>query len=135
MVGVATSVRRAALLATTVILTAAAQPARLAQAVELRDVSGWWIAIDETFPKHWKSGAIAPMEELLQINPDGRVTDRVMNFWAGSHRTCLENKVCSVLPKVANARLKVNTNRWSFIQVVPTNAHLDTPTGEALVRQ
>ncbi len=68
-----------------------------ARAVELRDVSGWWIAIDETFPKHWKSGAIAPMEEVLQINPDGRVTDRVMNFWAGTHRACLENKVCSDL--------------------------------------
>ena len=135
MAGVATSTRRFALLATAAILTAAGLAARPAHAVELRDVSGWWIAIDDTLPKHWKSGAIMPMEEVLQINPDGRVTDRVMNFWAGSHRACLENKVCSDLPQIANARLKVTANRWSFIQVVPANARLDTPSGEALVRQ
>jgi hypothetical protein len=127
--------RRSALLATVAVLMAVGQSARPARAVELRDVSGWWIAIDDTFPKQWKSGAITPMEEVLQINPDGRVTDRVMNFWAGSHRSCLENKVCSDLPQIATAKLKVNTNRLSFIQVVPTNARLDTPTGEALVRQ
>src|ERR1700755_2598125 len=118
MVRVATSVRRSALLATAAILVAAGHPGS-AQAVELRDVSGWWIAIDDTLPKQWKSGAVTPMEEALQINPDGRGTDRVMNFWAGSHRRCFENKVCSDLPQIATARLKVNTNRLSFIQVVP----------------
>src|SRR5438874_2533003 len=132
---VTASVRRAALLATAAIAMAASHPAPSAQAVELRDVSGWWIAIDETFPKHWKSGAIAPMEEVLQINPDGRVSDRVMNFWAGSNRACLENKVCSDLPQIATARIKVNANRLSFITVVATTAHLDTPSGETLVRQ
>jgi len=75
---VAASVRRTALLAMATIAVTASHPAASARAVELRDVSGWWIAIDETFPKHWKSGAIAPMEEVLQINPDGRVSDRVL---------------------------------------------------------
>lgn len=92
MLRVATSVRRSALLATAAILMAAGQPARSAQAVELRDVSGWWIAIDETFPKQWKSGAIAPMEEVLQINPDGRVTDRAMNFWAVATAAALRTR-------------------------------------------
>lgn len=128
-------VRRSALLATVAIAVAASHPIRSAQAVELSDVSGWWISIDETFPKHWKSGAIAPMEEVLQINPDGRVSDRVMNFWAGSHRACLENKVCSDLPQIATGRVKVNSNRLSFINVVATNARLDTPSGDMLVRQ
>src|SRR5258708_11475273 len=132
MVRWATSVRGSAVLATAAIVVAASHPVGSARAVELRDVSGWWIAIDDTFPKHWKSGAIAPMEEVLQINPDGRVSDRVMNFWAGSHQACLENKVCSDLPQITNARLKVSANRWSFISVVPTNARLDTPTGDTL---
>src|SRR5205085_4141103 len=135
MARVAVFVRRSALLATAAIAMAASHPVGSAQAVELRDVSGWWIAVDETFPKHWKSGAIAPMEEVLQINPDGRVTDRVMNFWAGSYRACLENKVCSDLPQIATARLKVSANRLSFISVVATTARLVTPSGDTLVRQ
>src|SRR5215207_4679232 len=135
MTRLAASVRHSALLATVAIAVAASHPIGSAQAVELGDVSGWWISIDETFPKHWKSGAIAPMEEVLQINPDGRVSDRVMNFWAGSHLACLENKVCSDLPQIATARVKVNANRLSFINVVATNARLDTPSGDTLVRQ
>ena len=126
--------RRTAWLAIAVALGMNGLTSKASQALETQELAGWWIAIDDTLPKHWKSGAIMPMEEVLQINPDGRVTDRVMNFWAGSHRACLENKVCSDLPQIANARLKVTANRWSFIQVVPANARLDTPSGEALVR-
>ena len=120
------SVRRTALLAAAAILLAAGQ-AKTAQAVEMRDIAGWWLAIDDTFPKHWKTGAMTPMEEVLQINPDGRVTDRVMNFWAGSHRACLENKVCSDVPQVATARVRVSGDKLSFSNVVASNARLDTP--------
>ena len=109
--------------------------ANTAQAVEMRDIAGWWLAIDDTFPKHWKAGAMTPMEEVLQINPDGRVTDRVMNFWAGSHRACLENKVCSDVPQIATARVRVSGDKLSFSNVVASNARLDTPSGEALVRK
>ena len=88
----------------------------------MRDIAGWWLAIDDTFPKHWKAGAITPMEEVLQINPDGRVTDRVMNFWAGSHRACLENKVCSDVPQIAVARVRVSGDKLNFTNVVASNA-------------
>src|SRR6201991_2372776 len=129
------SVRRAALLGlTTATLAAAAHP-RPAHAGEMRDIAGWWLAIDDTFPRHWKSGAITPMEEVLQINPDGRVTNRVMNFWAGSHRACLENKVCSDVPQIAMARVRVGGDKLSFSNVVASNARLDPPAGEARRRK
>ena len=71
---------------------------RPAQALEAQELTGWWIAIDDTLPKLWKQGAIAPMEEVVQIEADGAVTDRVMNFWAGGAQVCLEAKVCSDFP-------------------------------------
>ncbi len=106
-----------------------------AHAVELRDLAGWWIAVDDTFPKHWKARSIAPMEEVLQINPDGRVTNRVMNFWAGSHQACFENKVCSDLPQISNSRLRIAGTRIGFQTTVATTARLDTNSGDALVRR
>jgi len=48
-----------------------------AHALEAQELTGWWIAIDETLPKLWKQGAVAPMEEVVQIEADGAVTDRV----------------------------------------------------------
>src|SRR5690349_4402850 len=78
---------------------------RSAHALEAPELTGWWIAIDDTLPKLWKQGAIAPMEEVVQIEADGTVTDRVMNFWAGGAQACLENKVCSDFPALAVAKL------------------------------
>ena len=129
------SVRRTALLLTATAAFLVPGNPQPAQAVEMRDIAGWWLAIDDTFPKHWKAGAITPMEEVLQINPDGRVTDRVMNFWAGSHRACLENKVCSDVPQIAVGRVRVSGDKLNFSNVVASNARLDTPAGEALVRK
>src|SRR3990167_7502216 len=74
-----------------------------ARAMEAGHLAGWWIAIDDVLPTLWKQGAIAPMEEIVQINPDGSVSNRVMNFWAGSHQACFEGKVCSDMPAIAAA--------------------------------
>jgi len=133
MVAVTTSARRALSLAAAVLAIAAcAAPAR---ALEPRELAGWWIAIDDTFPKLWQQRATAPVEEVLQINPDGRITDRAMNFWAGSHQACLEKNVCSDLPQIAVARMRLTGNRLTFFNVVVSNARLDSPEGDALIRR
>src|SRR5438045_2507621 len=82
-----------------------------AHALEAQELTGWWISIDETLPKLWKQGAVAPMEEVVQIEADGTVTDRVLNFWAGGAQACLENKVCSDFPAIAVAKLQAGGNK------------------------
>ena len=75
------------------------------------------------------------MDQVVQINADGTVSDRVMNFWAGGAQACLEAKVCSDLPAMATARITVNSNRVSFSEVVATQARLDAVAGNLLIRQ
>ncbi len=106
-----------------------------ARAMEAGHLAGWWIAIDDVLPTLWKQGAIAPMDEIVQIDPDGSVSDRVMNFWAGSHQACIEGKVCSDMPAVAAARLRVTGNLVSFTDVTPANDRLDSVAGTLLIRQ
>ena len=48
-----------ALMAAVLWLAAAAVPAG---ALALRDLTGWWIAIDDTFPNLWTRSGIAAME-------------------------------------------------------------------------
>jgi hypothetical protein len=131
--GFVACVRRCALLALAANL--AALPAR---AVELRELAGWWIAIDEKFPRLWQQGEIAPAEELLQINPDGRVQDRVLNFWAGSAQVCREHKVCSDLPVISQSRLQIAGEKISFQPIIIPNStpdKLDTGAADAAIRR
>jgi hypothetical protein len=122
----------AAMLASILAITVfAASPA---PALQARALVGWWIAIDDTFPKLWGRKSIAVMEEILQINPDGRVWDRVMTFSAGSPLACLETMVCSDLPLIAEARLRVSGNRLNLIDVAPSQAFLDAGGGDAKIR-
>ena len=127
--------RRTAWLAIAVALGMSALADRPARAIEAQELTGWWIAIDDTLPKLWKQGAIAPMEEVVQIEADGTVSDRVMNFWAGSAQACFDNKVCADLPAMAAAKLAVAGNKVSFSEVAPTDTRVDSVAGSLLVRQ
>jgi hypothetical protein len=131
MFGATSSLYRFVLLA----MAAMVIPMPAAQALHMRELAGWWIAIDDTFPKLWQREAISPMEEILQINPDGRVQDRVMNFWAGSPQVCLGDKVCSELPLIGVAQLRVNGDRIAFVDAVPSKARLDIGAGDAVIRR
>src|SRR5258706_4404061 len=102
---------------------------RPAQALEAQELTGWWIAIDDTLPKLWKQGAIAPMEEVVQIEADGAVTNRVMNFWAGGAQACLENKVCSDFPAIAVARLQASGNKVNFSDVTVSEVRVASVAG------
>src|SRR3954470_3633630 len=106
-----------------------------ASALEQQELAGWWIAIDDTLPKLWKQGAIAPMEEVVQIDADGMVSDRVMNFWAGGAQACFDNKVCSDLPALAAAKLTVSGTKVNFTDVALSDARVDSVAGSLLVRQ
>src|SRR5262245_41360826 len=106
-----------------------------AKALETSDLVGWWIALDDTLPKLWKQGAIKAQDEIVQINADGTVSNRVMNFWAGGAQACLEGKVCSDLPALSTANIAVNSNRVSFSNVAPTAVRADSVAGNLLIRQ
>ena len=114
---VSLSLHSAARLTLAVALAAGALAPRPATALETSDLVGWWIALDDTLPKLWKQGAIKAQDQVVQINADGTVSDRVMNFWAGGAQACLDSKVCSDLPGLATAKIAVNSNRVSFSEV------------------
>lgn len=106
-----------------------------ASALGIRDLSGWWIAIDDTFPTLWARSGVIPAEELLIINPDGRVENRAMNFWSGSARDCAEKKVCSDAPIIARARLTVKGDRLGIGNVGGRAARIDTERTDPLIRR
>src|SRR5690606_35006912 len=98
----------------TVVLIAAllACPAA-ARALDLRTLTGWWISIDKTFPKLWAEG-VAPMEEVLVINTDGRFENRVMNFFSGTAQVCAQSRICADLPLLAQGRLRIAGNTMTI---------------------
>ena len=112
-------------------LASAFSPAR---ALDVSDMAGWWIAIDDSLPKYWKQGAVAPMEEIVQITPEGVVSNRVMNLSArGPH--CADGRDCSDLPAMASARVRVSGNQMEFSNIVASDARLDSIAGNLLIRQ
>jgi hypothetical protein len=128
--GLRTAVRIAAAAMAAVLLAAGG-----ARALIPRDLAGWWIAIDDAFPKAWERRDIVAMEEVLIVGRDGRVENRVMNFWAGSPQACAETKVCSDLPLIAAARLRLKGNRLSFVNRHASGNRLDAARGDALIRR
>jgi hypothetical protein len=126
--------RRATLARTAVIALAAAGLAAPASAATLRDLAGWWIAIDETFPKLWQRGGAEAVEEVLVVNADGRVENRVMNFWSGSPQACAETKVCADLPTAATARLALKGDKLTVASRRDAPGRLD-PKGDAAIRK
>jgi hypothetical protein len=104
-------------------------------ALDARELAGWWIAIDETFPKLWAQHDLAPIEEILFINPDGRVRNRVLNFWAGSPQACVERNVCSDLPIATAARLQIGGQRLSFTGLTSSDVRLDANGNDVPIRR
>jgi len=102
---------------------------------DMRGLTGWWIAIDDTFPKFWERGEIRPLEEILIINADGRVEDRVMNFWSGDPQACAKTKVCSDLPLIATARVHVNGDRFAVSEYRPRSERIDAASSDGRIRQ
>ncbi|MBI3435057.1 MAG: hypothetical protein HY056_08265, partial [Proteobacteria bacterium] len=91
--------------------------ARAREGRDARGLAGWWVAIDETFAKLARRGDMRPAEEVLIVNADGRVEDRVMNFWSGAADICARAKVCGDLPAIADARLRLKGDMLSFAGV------------------
>jgi hypothetical protein len=96
------------------VLALIVAPVPSARALSTGDLTGWWIAIDETFPTLWERGDMAAVEELLIINPDGRAENRALNFWSGSSRDCAETKVCSDAPVIASMRLTLKGDKLAI---------------------
>ncbi len=119
--------------AAALILAAALMPPGAA-AQDVRALAGWWLSIDDVFPKLWHAGVI-PMEELLIINADGRFEDRTMNFAAGDAQACATIGVCSDLPMIASGRLRLAGGTLSITELGVTRNRLDAPKQDPLIRR
>lgn len=96
-------------------------------------LAGWWLAIDDTFPKLWERG-ITPMEELLIINADGRFEDRTMNFHSGSAEICAKVRVCADLPMIAFGRLRIAGPTLNIGQRGAPPNRLDSQKTDPMIR-
>lgn len=120
--------RRAAILLAALLIGPA--PAR---AVDARALTGWWISIDDAFPKLWDAG-VAPMEEVLVINADGRFEDRVMNFLPGTAQVCAQRRICADLVLLAYGRLRIAGDAVSISERGTPPNRLDTAKTDPLIR-
>jgi hypothetical protein len=102
-------------------------------ALDLRALAGWWIAIDDTFPKLAEAG-VAPAEEILIVNADGRFENRVMNFSSGTADVCAERRICSDLPAIARGRLRVASGQLALLDRRATTERLDSAKADPLIR-
>jgi hypothetical protein len=99
---------------------------RPAAALEVRDLVGWWIAIDRLFPNLYVTGRVAPMEELVVIDDQGRVEDRLMMFRGVDAQWCIDRKVqCSDAPPMAWARVVVAGDQLTFTEVAAAENRID----------
>jgi hypothetical protein len=106
-----------------------------ASAAGLRDLAGWWLAIDNSFPKLWQRDDGAAVEEVLVVNADGRVEDRTMNFWSGSAETCEKTKVCADLPLAATARLAIKGDKLTVANRRAAPGRIDSAASDADIRK
>ncbi len=116
-----------------VVAVLSAWPA-VAPALDARALAGWWIAIDDTFPKLWNAG-VSPMEEVLVINADGRFEDRVMNFHAGTAQICAQRRICADLALVAYGRMTFAGGKLSIGERGAPPNRLDTPKSDPLIQR
>ena len=121
--------RRAAVLVAALLIAPTA-----ARAVDARALTGWWISIDETFPKLWDAG-VAPTEEVLVINADGRFEDRVMNFLPGTAQVCAQRRICADLVLLAYGRLRIAGDAVSIGERGAPPNRLDTAKTDPLIRR
>ena len=106
-----------------VLLLVAIRPAI---ADEMRDLVGWWIAIDRLFPQLYETGGIVPMEELLVVGSDGRAENRLMMFVGPYADKCRDQKIhCSDAPVSARARIRVSRDQLTFSGSVKPDDRID----------
>jgi hypothetical protein len=119
--------RRPARLALTLFAVAVAfSPMQRTEAAQARDLTGWWISIDQLFPMLYESGGTVAMEELLVIAGDGRAENRFLTFMHADPERCRDTKEqCSDAPVVASARITVTGDQLAFTDVVIPDNKLD----------
>jgi hypothetical protein len=105
-----------------------------ASALDARTLTGWWLSIDDTFPKLWNAG-VTPTEEVLVINADGRFEDRVMNFSPGTAQVCAQKRVCADMVLLAYGRLRFAGDSVSIGERGAPPNRLDTPKTDPLIRR
>lgn len=105
-----------------------------ALAVDVRALTGWWLAIDDTFPRLWDTG-VTPMEEVLVINADGRFEDRVMNFLSGTAQVCAQRHICADLPLLAYGRLRIAGDALSIGERGAPPNRLDSAKSDQVIRR
>lgn len=105
-----------------------------AWAVDARALTGWWIAIDDTFPKLWDAG-VSPVEEVLVINADGRFEDRIMNFLPGTAQVCAQQRICADLVLLAYGRLRIAGDTLSIGERGAPPNRLDSQKTDPLIRR
>ena len=96
-----------------------------AQALEARDLAGWWIAVDPLLPRLVESGEIVSMEELLIVDAEGRAENRLMRFAEPDATECSERKFCSNAPVAARARVGVSGQNLTVTDLEETDSALD----------
>ncbi|MBR0848538.1 hypothetical protein JQ543_12370 [Bradyrhizobium diazoefficiens] len=106
-----------------------------ARALETRDLTGWWIAIDEVYPTLWRHGDIVAMEELLIVTPDGRATNRTMRFIGPNPVACLESGLCTDAPLIATARLALKGDLLTVRERKETTIRIDDDRVDPLIRR
>jgi hypothetical protein len=121
----------ATLLVSIFAIIAAALPAR---AAETRDLAGWWIAIDKTFPTLWERGDIVAMEELLIVAPDGRAENRGMGFWPLSDGECDPKQTCTDAPLIAAAKLSLKDGLLTFADREPGRQRINRDRADPAIR-
>lgn len=91
-----------------------------AHAAEPGELAGWWIAIDEWWPRIWEGAGIPAMEELLIVDADGEVENRLLQFRTPDAKLCIESGglYCSDAPVVAEAGVAVTDGRLEFLDRV-----------------
>jgi hypothetical protein len=118
----------------TVLLAAYLACPGAASALDARTLTGWWLSIDDTFPKLWSAG-VTPTEEVLVINADGRFEDRVMNFSPGTAHVCAQKRVCADMVLLAYGRLRFAGDSVSIGERGAPPNRLDTPKTDPLIRR
>lgn len=116
----------------TLFLSLLAAPAR---SLETRDLAGWWIAIDNTFPALWNRGVIVAMEELLIVAPDGRAENRTFGFWIPSTDNCTQGYACGDAPLIATARLSLKGELLTVGERADTAQRVDSSKSDPLIRR
>lgn len=109
---------------------------RTAAAFEARDLVGWWISIDDTFPALIRGDTVVSMEELLVIGEDGVAESRIMKFQPAGAVICaqLGASVCSDAPLAGRARPTLDGNRLQMREHTAATDAIDTSQMDPHIR-